>query len=251
MTVHIIAQGKGGVGKTTISVFLSQYLKDNSEREIICIDTDPVNSTFSAFKSLEVNQIKLIDENDDINSRNFDALIEMIAESRDSNFVIDVGASSFVPMANYILQNEVIDILTSLGHETIIHTIVTGGPSLLDTLNGMNQLLTTFPDEAKFIVWLNPFFGNIESNGKTFEAMKAYIQNKDRIASIIRIPKLKPETFGKDLQEMLSKHKTFSEAIPECTETGKIMVAQRLKIVSTDIFQQISQSKIWSDIRNA
>lgn len=51
-TINIIAQGKGGVGKTFVSTQIAQYYSD-SEVESLNIDTDPVNSTFSIFWKTE------------------------------------------------------------------------------------------------------------------------------------------------------------------------------------------------------
>ena len=74
-------------------------------------------------------------------------------------------------------------------------------------------------------------------NGKKFEAMKAYIDNKSRISAIVTIPEYKMETFGRDLREMLQDKLTFDEAIakPEIL----IMVRQRLKIIKEDLFKQL------------
>lgn len=47
--IHMILQGKGGVGKSFISSKLAQY-KVAKGRNLLCIDTDPVNATFYGFK---------------------------------------------------------------------------------------------------------------------------------------------------------------------------------------------------------
>ena len=58
--VHFTLQGKGGIGKSLISYVLAQYISEKSD--IICIDADPINKTFSGFKSLNVTSY--IIEND-------------------------------------------------------------------------------------------------------------------------------------------------------------------------------------------
>ena len=67
----------------------------------------------------------------------------------------------------------------------------TGSQALPDTLNGFAQLVTQDPDECQFVVWLNPYWGPVESEGKTFEQMKVYQANKNRVSAIIHIPALK------------------------------------------------------------
>ncbi len=46
--IHMILQGKGGVGKYLIPNLLAQY-KINANQQPLCIDTDPVNATFHGF----------------------------------------------------------------------------------------------------------------------------------------------------------------------------------------------------------
>ena len=92
--IHMILQGKGGVGKSFIAATLTQF-KISTGQKPLCVDTDPVNSTFNGFKSLNVKRLNIMD-GDEINPRNFDHLVEQIAQSK-NDIIIDNGASSFVP----------------------------------------------------------------------------------------------------------------------------------------------------------
>lgn len=235
--IHITMQGKGGVGKSFISSTAAQY-KHNKNQFPLCFDTDPINATFHGFKSLNVERLDIM-EGDEINPRHFDKLIEKIAETTE-DVIIDNGASSFVPLSHYLISNQVPALLNGLGHELIIHTVITGGQALLDTINGFAQLVKQFPEEVKFIVWLNPYWGKIEHQGKTFEQMKVYKDNTARIASLITIPELKEETFGRDLSEMLQEKITFNEAIAEPSKN--IMTRQRLKLVKDQLFNQLDNA---------
>src|SRR5713226_6266141 len=167
--IHMILQGKGGVGKSFIAAMIAQY-KASKGQKPLCIDTDPVNSTFHGYKALGVRRLQIMD-GDEINSRNFDTLVELVAASKD-DVIIDNGAASFVPMSHYLLSNQVPALLQQMGHELVVHTVITGGQALLDTVNGFAQLVSQFPEEALFIVWLNPYWGPIEHEGKRFEQMK-------------------------------------------------------------------------------
>ena len=62
--IHMILQGKGGVGKSFISSTLAQH-KVAKGGNPLCIDTDPVNATFYGFKKLNVKQINVMN-NDEI-----------------------------------------------------------------------------------------------------------------------------------------------------------------------------------------
>jgi len=237
--VHLVLQGKGGVGKSVIAALIAQY-KANKGQTPVCVDTDPVNATFEGYQSLNVKRLNILEE-DEINTRNFDALVELIATSKD-DVIIDNGASSFVPLSHYLISNEVPALLQDMGHEMVVHTVIAGSQSLLDTINGFSQLVSQFPAESLFVVWLNPYWGPIEHQGKTFEQMKAYTNNKARVTAIIDMPKLKDETYGRDFAEMLENRKTFAEALEDSSLS--IMTRQRLKIVRGQVFGLLDNAAV-------
>ncbi len=233
--IHLVLQGKGGVGKSMIASFMAQYKLSKGQRPL-CIDTDPVNASFQAYKSLKVHHLQILKE-DEIDPRSFDQLVELISHAK-GDVVIDNGASSFVPLSAYLITNQVPALLQDMGHQLVVHTVVTGGQALLDTVHGFTQLVKQFPADVLFVVWLNPYWGPIELEGKAFEQMKAYTTNKDRVSAIIRLPDLKEETFGRDLSDMLQHHLTFDEAIASSTLT--IMTRQRLSIIKKQLFEQFA-----------
>jgi hypothetical protein len=237
--IHMILQGKGGVGKSMIAATIAQYKLAKGQTPL-CIDTDPVNATFHGYKSIAVQRLDII-EGDEINTRNFDAMIELINGSKD-DVVIDNGASSFVPLSHYLISSMAPELLNEMGHELIIHTVVTGGQALMDTVSGFSQLVSQFPKEALFVVWLNPYWGPIYHEGKYFEEMKAYTTNKGRVTAIIQIPALKEDTFGWDFSNMLQARITFDEAL--AMESLTIMTRQRLKIMRTKIFGNLDNAMV-------
>jgi hypothetical protein len=237
--IHMVLQGKGGVGKSMIAAAIAQY-KASKGQSPLCIDTDPVNATFEGYKALKARRLNIMD-GDEINTRNFDALVELIAPTK-NDVIIDNGASSFVALSHYLISNEVPALLQDMGHELIVHTVVTGGQALQDTVSGFAQLTNQFPDECVFVVWLNPYWGPIEHEGKGFEQMKAYKDNKNRVSAIIQIPILKEETYGRDFSEMLQARLTFDEALAMKSLT--IMTRQRLKIVRTQIFGHLENAAV-------
>lgn len=236
--IHIILQGKGGVGKSLIAAVLAQY-KASTGQNPLCIDTDPVNATFNGFKALNVKRLQIM-EGDEINSRKFDDLVELIASATD-DVIIDNGASSFVPLSHYLLSNQVPALLKEMGHELIVHTVITGSQAMDDTINGFAHIVNNFSTN-EIVVWLNPYWGVIEHEGKSFEQMKVYTTNKSRVSAIVKIPDLKDETYGRDLSDMLQERLTFDEAIANPALT--IMTRQRLKIVKTQLFDQLNSAAV-------
>ena len=154
---HFVLQGKGGVGKSFVANLLAQSFVARGT-PALCIDTDPVNGTLHAFASLNVQRINIL-EGDEINTRQFDLLIELISKAK-TDVIVDNGASSFVPLAHYLISNEVPAILAELGVSVVVHTVVTGGEMLMPTLAGFASLVTQFPATVPFVVWLNPYHGS-------------------------------------------------------------------------------------------
>lgn len=239
--IHITLQGKGGVGKSLVAAVLAQYLASKSGKPL-CIDIDPVNATFTGYASLGVMHLKIL-EDDEINSRKFDDLIELLANQQEP-VIIDSGASSFVPLSHYIISNQVPALLAEMGHQLVIHTVIAGGQSLLDTVSGFAHITSQFPPGTLFIVWINPYWGPIEHEGHAFEQMKAYKAYKDRVSAIAHIPLLKGETYGRDLSDMLKARLTFDEALAKSSLT--IMTRQRLRIIKGMLFNQLDAARVIS-----
>lgn len=235
--VHLILQGKGGVGKTFIAAMLAQYLARDGQPAPVCVDTDPVNQSFSAYEALQVRGLSIL-EGREVNKRKFDELVELLAES-DRPAIVDNGAATFLPLSSYLLANEVLPMLFDLGRPVLIHTVVTGGQALLDTVEGFRSLVANYPAGSTIVVWLNPFWGPIELDGRGFETFTPYKAHKSRVGGIVQLPTFDADTFGRDLSEMLSEHLTFDQAIADAGRP--IMVRQRLTMARRAIFAEVSK----------
>jgi hypothetical protein len=231
--IHLSLQGKGGVGKSLVASILAQYFNARGKR-IQCIDTDPVNRTLFQYKALNVTRLEVLRDGS-IDPRCFDTLIETLL-TEDTTFVVDNGASTFIPLWNYILENSVVDVLTAAGKQLYVHTVVTGGQALLDTLHGFKSLAESSANR-NVIVWLNEYFGRIERDGKKFQEMGAYRESEGKIFGSVHLPKRNQDTFGRDLEEVISQKLTLDEAIKD--GPFSIMSKQRLKAIQRDWFEQL------------
>ena len=234
--VHFILQGKGGIGKSFVSTIIAQFVKQQ-DPHVLCLDTDPINATFSTFPALHVRSIALLEGNNMINERGFDQMMEQIINS-DSNVVIDNGAASYVPLSTYLIENQAFDIIQRAGKQVIVHSVIAGGLAQDNTVSDFAALTSQLPEGVGVVVWLNEYLGSIEFNGKIFEEMKAYIDNKHRVTAIIRLPKLTENTYGKDINTMMKQHLTFEEAVQ--SDIFYLMSKQRIKIVERNIYEQLA-----------
>jgi hypothetical protein len=231
--IHMSLQGKGGVGKSLAASVLAQYFTAH-EIAVRCIDADPVNKTLYQYRTLAAKPLQLLRDGM-IDQRAFDELIEELA-TNDGPFVVDNGASTFVPLWHYMLESDVPGLLRRAGRKLYLHTVITGGQALADTVNGFAEVAATTP-ERSVIVWINEFFGRVEYEGKQFTEMKAYTDHQDKVCGSVGIPRRNHETFGRDVEEVISRKLTFEEAIRD----GKfsLMTKQRLKVVQRELFEQL------------
>jgi MinD-like ATPase involved in chromosome partitioning or flagellar assembly len=238
-TVHFILQGKGGVGKSYAAVLFAQYLRERG-LPVSCFDGDPLNQTFGGFTALNVKKVDFLETTEKgrrINPRRFDDLVEEIAKQpKDSHVIVDTGSSSFVALVHYLVVHDVFTVLSKMDHEVVVHTIVTGGQALLDTLHGAAQLIKQL-EGVRFVVWLNPFWGPVSEDGKSFEQMKTYQDIKKRIEAVIALPAYQDELLPEDIGVMLKKRLTFKEAIesPDLT----LMSRHRLSVAQRDVYARL------------
>ena len=180
-TIHLTLQGKGGVGKSLVASILAQYFRHHG-KEIHCIDSDPVNQTFSQYAELGAEHLALM-RNGRIDSGGFDVLIDRVL-AEDGIFIVDNGASTFVPLWSYIVENNALEMLAAAGRKLYVHTVVTGGQALGDTLKGFKSLADSTA-ERNIVVWLNEYFGVIERDGKTFTDMQAYKDSESKVFGLV------------------------------------------------------------------
>lgn len=238
-TIHFIQQGKGGVGKSMIAVILYQVLRSLG-KEVMAFDTDPVNSTLASFKEFDVVRLDIL-RNSDIDPRAFDALINSIAElPQETHVIVDNGASSFLALNSYIKENDVLGILTEGGHNIFFHTVITGGQAIGDTVLGLRSLALGFPN-SPIIVWLNPYFGEIRMDDRSFEEFKVYQEFNAQFHAIITIPQGNKATLGKDLEMLFAKRQSFATAI---NSSQSIVMRSRLSRYWGELVTLVEQAAI-------
>ncbi len=235
--VHIVLQGKGGVGKSLVASALMQYLMESrGGAPIRGVDTDPSNQTLAGYEVLAARALPILAEGTSrVDEGKFDELVKWLVEDP-AEAVIDTGATSFLPFSNYLLENDILALLRKQGRSIRIHTVITGGPSLLDTADGFRSLARTLPS-ASMVVWLNEYFGPIAVDGKSFEHGKAYQEHAGKVLGLVRWKMRNPDTFGRDMRQLLQKRMTFREGI-ECADFN-IVQRQRFKLMRDDLFEQL------------
>lgn len=237
-TIHFILQGKGGVGKSMIAVMLYQAL-ERMGQNVSAFDTDPVNSTLASFEEFKVSALNVMRDGN-IDPRKYDELLEALVNApAESHVIVDNGASSFIALGAYLQENDFLSILKEYNHRVFFHSIVTGGQMLGDTVNGLSKLAINFPD-APIVVWLNPYFGDVEMDGRSFDEFKISKDFGSQFHVVIDLPRVNNSLTGRDLEEVLAKRQSFAAAMN--SSSTKVGVRSRLRHYWEDMFSRIEQA---------
>lgn len=231
--IHLSLQGKGGVGKSLAASLLAQYFMCRG-KPVRCIDTDPVNKTLSQYQALRAQPLTLLRDGT-VDQRAFDQLMEILL-TEEGTFVVDNGASTFIPLWHYLLENSAVEMFRQAGRELFVHTVITGGQALGDTLKGFAQIAET-TSEPNIIVWVNEYFGRVEHEGKPATELKAFRDHAHKVHGSVAIRKRNQDTFGRDMEEVICRKITFEEAIRN--GLFSIMTKQRLKVMQRELFEQL------------
>lgn len=239
--IHLVLMAKGGVGKTYVASLLSQFFRKLEDVNLVCMDADPANYTFEGYKSLKVEVLKLTKAAGIIDVRMFDDLVDRLMTSTDETFVIDTGASTFLPMMSYLVENDIFNDLKAAGHTVTIHTILTAGQALADTINGYQSIIK-YASQIRIVVWLNEYLGPVVKDGVSFENGPLYKKNENKLHAVIKIPQKTEETFGRDVKEMLQDRLTYDEAIQDAKRS--MMCRKRLRITWSDLTTLIEHAQL-------
>lgn len=94
-TIHLILQGKGGVGKSIVASWLAEFLVGRGQ-PVRCFDGDPVNRSLGQIKALNVEKLDLLNDEGVVMRSRYDALINRFL-TEEVVFLVDSGATAFLP----------------------------------------------------------------------------------------------------------------------------------------------------------
>jgi len=235
MAIYNVIGSKGGIGKTTISAYMAEYLMSKG-KEVIGIDTDPENHSFYAYKGIKTTNIELKDEFNNISNKVFDDMIDFILTNKDKDIVIDNGSNSFNALITYMAQEDIIEFFKDEKIEHIIVGIVAGAGNTRDSLNGLKTLLDNF--NTKFLVFNNQLLGRThnQETGQEIQDSKVIQENKEKILGLINIER-KADYQQNEILDKSAGFKLFSEL--NADENLKMMHKRRLNSYRDKIYAQI------------
>lgn len=233
-TAHFVLQGKGGIGKTLVAAWLSQWIETKAPGTLAGYDADQENATFAAYQALNVHLVNVMRKDRTIDRKMFDAMLLKIFESR-NNTVVDVGANTFSPLMSYLMENNFLDMLRESGKKVYIHTIIGGGDNLKDTTAGFVSLArqTTVP----MVIWLNEnaAWGDTEN----FIESDTFGKHAENVRGVILLQGRNSDTFGDDIRRMNKERLTLEEIMQ--APQFSVLERSRLNTVIRDVFGKLDK----------
>jgi hypothetical protein len=169
-TIHLILQGKVGIGKSVVASWLAEFLIGRGQ-PVCCIDGDPANRSLGQYKAPGAEKLDLVNQDGVVMRSRYDLLTERFLKE-ESVFVVDSGATAFLPFWTYIVESDVITVVRQAGRRVYIPIPISGGEMLNDTLLGFSTLAETATEISR-AVWINEYFGPVVSDGKTFDRYRS------------------------------------------------------------------------------
>jgi hypothetical protein len=237
-TIHLVLQGKGGVGKTVVAGWLAEFLISRGQ-PVHCIDGDPVNRSLAQYKALPVEKLDLVNQDGVVIRSRYDVVVDRFLNEQ-AVFVVDSGATAFLPFWTYIVESDITAMLREAGRRVYVHIPISGGEMLNDTLLGFKTLAETAAEKS-LILWINEYFGPVARDGKALDQMQVYIDNREKVLASVGIPQRSLDTFGENIRRMRERKLTFEEAVGMAPGFA-LVEKSRLDRVRRDLFEQLEQT---------
>jgi len=235
--IHILLQGKGGVGKSFVALHLAQYFAEQGLPTAV-FDSDPATPTLANYQALRPRYVNLMAD-DDLDVTQFDVLANEIVEASKRVVVLDTGSSNFIPMMSYLRSNKVLEVFSDMGRHVFIHSVLVGGASARETLGCLVSTAESLAADG-YVAWLNSFYGPVVFDGTQFEETRAFGMIKDKLTGVVRIKQRGSANNVLHLnamREMTRRHLTYREVL--ASPEFSIWDRQRLRDAQREVNEQL------------
>ena len=233
--LFITLQGKGGVSKSTTTIWLDQYFRSLG-KTVHGFDTDPNNQSYAGFKALDVQPINIMDSKHSINPREFDNMMEAIVASEVDALLVDNGATSFNPIVQYFQEADIWSLLKDQNIDVVINTICCGGSEHTESLKGIKFLQDI--TDAPILIFMNSYFGEMPT-GKYEPSSILTKALGDRLLGLVNVPNKSSQTFEKDIQDLHGSRLTFDEFLSDVSK--KMMHKHRISTFRKELFAELDK----------
>ena len=198
-SIHLFLAHKGGVGKTTLSALLAEWMLGKGVAPVV-YDADARNrdACISQYKALNARRLDNLlvqreDGTEHINEAGFESLLESLMEEQGPHLV-DTGANTYTNWMSYVGELSLADELESVGKTVFVHTIIAGGEMCEETVRGLEEIAERMPS-WKIVVWVNEYKSPAKlRGGEHFLESAPFVALSSRLQAVIRMPEVSMTT---------------------------------------------------------
>jgi hypothetical protein len=128
---------------------------------------------------LSREKLDLVNQDGVVMRCRYDGLVDRFLNEQ-AAFVVDSGATAFLPFWTYIVESDITAVLREAGRRVYVQIPISGGEMLNDTLLGFKTLAETAAEKS-LIVWINEYFGPVALDEKSFDQMQVYLDNREKV----------------------------------------------------------------------
>jgi len=157
------------VFKAGMTAFTAEYLSEQPNNNLICINLDTGYNLYGEYSKLNVDNTFIKD-----GRISFKSLMHFIQSNKESNIVVDVGASAFMPLINYIIKNNIISEFKQQNIKLLFMSPVEENNYTRQSIKDF-YILSNIPN-INLIVIYNEMMRGLDLPEKDFLETKAYLQ---------------------------------------------------------------------------
>ncbi len=215
---HLIANSKGGCGKSTTAMLLAWYYQEK-RLETTNFDYDFACGSFRLFKSLNISPLILRGEG--CSDENFAKWSKALEEATHDT-ITDYNVESFENVKYQILEYNLFERLTTeKKHKIYLHMPFTGGADVQPCINGFNRISGIFENQVNYICWLHKYHGEIDRD----MFLKFYQENSHKIKAVVDLPR--DSDYNKDaMGKMLMRNYSFTDILNSTEPRHQQLISQ-------------------------
>jgi len=212
-TINFIGGEKGGVGKSVTARLLAQYYIDH-EMDFQGFDTDRSHQSFKRFYEGFASNV-LVDSFEGL-----DQIIDTLESNPNANLIVDLAAQTSAPLALWIKEANLLDLLQSMGVVVNFWHVMDDGK---DSVELLAKLTNSYGIGPNYILVQN------KGRGVNFNILHQSDSLKNAItlgALLVEIPKLYESTMRKIDESNMS----FWRALNHQNATGALSLIDRQRV---------------------
>ena len=212
-SINFIGGEKGGVGKSVTARVLAQYFLDTG-KVFTGFDTDRSHNSFTRFYPDFASPV-IVDSFEGL-----DVIAEAFEVNPDQSVIVDLAAQTAAPLARWIHESELFEVLGDLHIAINFWHVVDEGK---DSVNLLADLMASVGNTPNYIIVLN------QGRGSDFSLLKSSTAMQQALAYGARVIEL-PQLQDASMRKIDRQSASFWSAVHERSATDGLGMLERQRV---------------------